>query len=302
MIDAFLSRIAASKTLNGLNLAIIDALNVMTPVEAVATTEIVYQKEWRFPGSVPEEKRRAFTDVVRDAVGKSTRTMYKAGKSLPERYTRRALVPGIWIFIGEGPRQDRTLIVGFPGNGGRLMMPLPIILQHLPARNIDLVMVPDGIKANYRKGIPALANTVEEALAKLKQHLPSGYERVVTLGTSSGGVPSLLAAAEFGADTVLAVGAGHPDDERWEATRDVTKRQLLEAAAPHLADCRVTLAFGAQSPDDEVSADAIAAMIPHARKVPVSVPGVEVKHVALFPIANAGQLRPFFREHLGLLK
>lgn len=302
MIDAFLSHIATATSLNSLNLAIIDALNLMTPVEAVAATEIVYQDTWRFPGNLPEDKERAFISVLRDTVGKSTRAMYKAGKPLPERYSRHTLTPGILMFTGEGPRQNRTLIVSFPGNGGRLMMPLPIILQHLPADSVDLVMVPDGVKANYRKGIPALAGTVEGALVKLRGLLPDGYERIVTLGTSSGGVPSLLAAAELGATAVLAVGAGHPDDERWEASRNTSKRQLIEAAAPGLANCRVTLAFGAQSPDDEISADAIAAIIPHAQKVSVSVPGVDVRHVALFPVVNTGQLRPFFREHLGLSK
>lgn len=302
MIDAFFSHIATSTSLNSLNLAIIDALNAMTPVEAVEITEIVYRDDWHFPGNLPEEKARAFTSVLRDTLGKSTRAMYKAGKPLPEHYSRHTLTSGVRMFTGNGPRGQRTLVVSFPGNGGRLMMPLPIILQHLPASSIDLVIVPDRIKASFRKGIPALGGTVEEALVKLKEHLPKGYQRLVTLGTSSGGVPSLLAAAEFGADMVLAVGAGHPDDERWDETRNVSKRQLLEAAMPRLANCRVTLAFGAQSPDDEISADAIAAIIPHARKVSMAVPGVEVKHAALFPVANAGQLRPFFKEHLGLLK
>jgi hypothetical protein len=302
VIDTFLRHIASATSLNSLNLAIIDAMNAMTPVEAVALTEIVYQDDWQFPGNLPEEKERAFTSVLRDTVGKSTRAMYKAGKPMPERYSRHTLTSGVRMFTGQGPLGHRTLVVSFPGNGGRLMMPLPIILQHLPANSVDLVIVPDRIKANYRKGIPKLGDTVEEALVKLKEHLPNGYQRVVTLGTSSGGVPSLLAAAELSADMVLAVGAGHPDDERWEETRNVSKRQLLEAAAPRLANCRVTLAFGAQSPDDEISAEAIAAIIPHARKVSMAVPGVEVKHAALFPVANAGQLRPFFREHLGLLK
>jgi hypothetical protein len=302
VIDAFLSFIARATSLNTLNLAIIDALNVMTPTEVIATTEAVYQEDWRFPGDLPEEKQRLFTEVVRDSVGNSTRAMHKAGKPSPEHYSRRTLVPGIRMFAGEGPREHRTLVVGFPGNGGRLMMPLPIILQHLPAHSVDLVMVPDGVKANYRKGIPALAETVEEALFKLKELLPGGYERVVTLGTSSGGVPSLFAAAEFAADMALAVGAGHPDDERWVATRGLTKRQMIEAAATRLGTCRVTLAFGAQSPEDAVSADAITAIIPHAHKVSVSLPGVEVKHVALYPIVNAGELRPFFSEHLGLAR
>lgn len=302
MIDAFLKHIATATSLNSLNLAIIDALNAMTPIEAVAITEIVYRDDWHFPGNPPAEKERAFTDVLRDTLGKSTRAMYKAGKPLPERYSRHTLLSGVRMFTGQGAREHRTLVVSFPGNGGRLMMPLPIILQHLPANSVDLVIVPDRVKASYRKGIPALGDTLEKALIKLKEHLPIGYERVVTLGTSSGGVPSVLAAAELGADMVLAVGAGHPDDERWEATCDVSKRQLLEAAVPRLANCRVTLAFGAQSPADAVSADAIAAIVPHARKVSMAVPGVEVKHAALYPVANAGQLRPFFREHLGVSK
>jgi len=302
MIDAFLSHIANATSLNRLNLAIIDALNVMTPGETVAATEFVYQQDWQFPGDLPEDKRRAFTEVVREAVGKSTRAMYRAGKPAPEPFVRYTLIPGIRLFAGDGPRQHRTLIVGFPGNGGRLMMPLPIILQHLPAEHIDLVMVPDGVKANYRRGIAALADTIASALVKLKDCLPRDYQRIVTFGTSSGGVPSLLAAAELGADTALAVGAGHPDDERWEASGDRTKRQLIEAASPGLAGCRVTLAYGAQSPDDAASADAIIGIVPHARKLEVAVDGVEVKHVALFPVVNAGQLRPFLTENLGLAR
>lgn len=300
MIEAILAPIGRATSQNTVNLAIIDALNVMTPSEVVATMRVVRQATWRFPGDVPEGKVREFTRIVRDAVRRTLHSMYNAGKPSPEPYARQQLLPGILLFGGRGAREQRTLVVGFPGNGGRLMMPIPIILQHLSAGTADLVLVPDRAKAAYRKGIAPLADTVEEALVHLKHHLPGGYRRVATFGTSSGGIPSLLAASVLGADTALAVGAGHPDDEHWTQTRGVSKRQLLEAAAPGLAGHRITLAFGAQSPADAISADAITGIVPHARTLSVSIPGVEVKHAALFPMVERSRLRPFLAEHLGL--
>ncbi len=300
MIDEFFRHIGRVTSANMLNLAIIDALNVMTPAEVIVMTEAIHRTDWQFPGKVPPERIREFTNYVRSAVAHTVRAMYSAGKPAPEDYSRFVLTEGVRIFAGAGQPDGRVLIVAFPGNGGRLMMPLPIILQHLPPQKVDMVMVPDWKKANYRRGIPPLADTLEEALQVLKRHLPGGYDRVVTFGTSSGGIPSLLAAPVVGADTVLAVGAGKLDDERWASGRGRTKRQLMESAAPELAGRRVSLVYGAQSLDDAVSADAIAALVPHAEKVSVAFEGVEVKHVALIPMVDHASLLPFLAERLGL--
>jgi hypothetical protein len=300
VIDEFFGHIARVTSINMLNLAIIDALNVMTPAEVIVMTETIHRSDWQFPGKVPPERLSEFTGYVRGAVAHTVRCMYSAGKSAPEDFSRYALTEGVRIFAGVGQPHGRVLIVAFPGNGGRLMMPLPIILQHLPPRKVDVVMVPDWKKANYRHGISPLADTLEEALLVLKGHLPGGYDRIVTFGTSSGGIPSLLAAPIIGADTVLAVGAGKLDDERWAGGRGRNKRQLMEEASPGLVGRRVSLVYGAQSPDDAVSADAIAALVPHAERVRVAFDGIEVKHVALSPMVDQAKLRPFLEERLGL--
>lgn len=300
MIDEFFGHIARVTSVNMLNLAIIDALNLMTPSEVIAMTEAIHSKDWQFPGKVPAERLPEFTDSVRAVVSQTVRGMYNAGKPGPERFSRYVLTEGIRIFAGSRDPRGRVLIVAFPGNGGRLMMPLPIILQHLSPQRVDVVMVPDWRKANYRRGIPPLGDALEDALPKLTKHLPKGYDRVVTFGTSSGGIPSLLAAPIVEADTVLAVGAGNLDDERWDKGSGMTKRQLMEAAAPGLVGRRITLAYGAQSPDDEISADVTSALVPHARKLPVAFDGVEVKHVALLPMVERGKLGTFLEEHLGL--
>lgn len=300
MIDEFLQHIGRVTSANMLNLAIIDALNVMTPAEVIVMTETIHRKDWQFPGKVPPERLPEFTSYVRASVAHTVRAMYSAGKPTPEDFSRYTLTEGIRIFAGVGEPGGRVLIVAFPGNGGRLMMPLPIILQHLPPRKVDVVMVPDWKKANYRRGIPPLGDRLEDALLALKGHLPGGYERVVTFGTSSGGIPSLLAAPIVGADTVLAVGAGKLDDERWDKGDGPTKRQLMEKAAPHLAGRRVSLVYGAQSPEDATSAEAIAMLVPHADKVKIAFDGVEVKHVALIPMVNHAKLQPFLEERLGL--
>lgn len=300
MIDEFFGHIARVTTINMLNLAIIDALNLMTPTEVIAMTTAMHQEDWRFPGKVPAERVQEFTDGARSIVAQTVRAMYSAGKPGPERFTRFMLTKGIRIFAGAIEPAGRVLIVAFPGNGGRLMMPLPIILQHLSPRQVDVVMVPDWKKANYRFGIPPLGDTLEEALPRLSKHLPSGYDRVVTFGTSSGGIPSLLAAPLVGADTVLAVGTGSLDDVRWNKGSGQSKRQLMEAAAPGLVGRRVTLAYGAQSPEDEVSADVLTGLVPHAEKVRVAFDGVEVKHVALLPLVPREMLGPFLERYLGL--
>jgi hypothetical protein len=260
----------------------------------------MHDESWRFPGKVPEERLEEFTHSARTIVSQTVRSMYNAGKPQPERFTRFMLTEGIRIFAGRSEPAGRVLIVAFPGNGGRLMMPLPIILQHLSPRQVDVVMVPDWKKANYRYGVPPLGNSLAEALPKLGKLLPRGYDRIVTLGTSSGGIPSVLAAPIVSADTVLAIGAGSLDDVRWSKGNGLNKRQLMEAAAPGLVGRRVTLAYGAQSPDDEVSADVMTGLVPHADKVKIALDGVEVKHVALIPLVHREMLRPFLENYLGL--
>jgi hypothetical protein len=83
---------------------------------------------------------------------------FLSGAGEPQPFARRVLAPGASLYSAAGGAAERALLVGFCGRADRLMLPLPVVLQHLPARDWDLLLLRDSHKAHYRgdaKGWPA---------------------------------------------------------------------------------------------------------------------------------------------------
>ncbi len=111
----------------------------------------------------------------------------------PQRYRRQALVPNIDIYSDASiPSERKSLILGFSGAAGQLMIPTPVFLQYVSSERYDVVVLRDRTKQGYAIGIPPYAHNLWDLAQKLTAEIGAAtYRRVYPYGTSMGGFPAL---------------------------------------------------------------------------------------------------------------
>lgn len=303
MIEEYFERVAGCRTLNQINAVHIAMTNVMTPMEALAVRDRLGGGDWTFPAeNIGTDGSARLTAMLATHMDKIVGDFVEAGKERAEVFLRMPVARDVWLFSRGGDRSSKTLIIAFTGNADRLMMPTPTFMQHLDAATTDVLMLVDRTKEGYRRGLTGTASSIEELI----EMLPSlgetqRYRRIVSAGTSGGGLPSVLAGLKLGVDAVMAVGCRTPHAGRWQNLPGVGQggADLLAAWHHETTAKSVSIVHGAQYAPDAAAAAEIAHLIT-ARVVPVAVEGVEVKHNALYPLVRAGRFSAFLREHLGL--
>ena len=325
MIAVYARQLGRCRTVNELNRLNILLENRMTPLELAALPSVLppmprdrgplrkVLTKWCYD-SLPRHVRTRINkvrrklprrllatltddDIARAAhewVGRINALVALSGKPQPEPYVRTRLAREMAIYRGPGARENKTLLILFAGNAQRVMLPLPVFIQHLDARQTDVVLLRDPQRAAYRQGLWRFASTLDG----LADALPvwthaEEYRAVEVLGTSGGGLPAVMVALQLGAAAVVSVGGNGPDDARWTRHGSIPPRERLQQlrAGPGKA-VKITLAFGAQSPRDETAARELAALV-GADCLPVSDADRPVGHGALFPLAQRGRLVEF---------
>lgn len=248
---------------------------------------------------------KVLQSVGPDALGWTERLLAMArrsGKARPEPYERACLRPSLTLYRSAGEAGGaRMLLICWTGAARRMMMPLPVFLQHLDAATVDVLLLRYPLGEGYRRGVPDLGPDIASTIDRVAQHVvPGRYARVAAMGVSGGGLPALLTGLRLGLDTVLAVGAGHPADPRWtEALGQEAEALLARWAGQARRLPRITLAHGADSPADTAAARALAELLP-AQRMAVSSDQGPVGHVALAPLLEQGRLRGFLEQALSL--
>ena len=130
--------------------------------------------------------------------------------------------------------QDKTLLVCFSGNARRLMLPISVFLQCLDPQTIDVVLLRKGEdKRPYLAGLQGICNSFVELLEHIDALVPAHpYHRTITLGTSSGGFPALMAALAMDAARGVSIcGALLPEQRQSQSsTRQETEIVLVHGA------------------------------------------------------------------------
>ncbi len=207
-------------------------------------------------------------------------------KKTPEPYLRSELSPNVFFYQGPGTgSQPKTLLVAFAGAAMRLMLPLSIVLQSLPAESHDVVLIRDPGRHHFEHGIPDYANSLLGLMQRLRADLSAErYDRVVTLGTSMGGLPALRGGTLIGADLAVSIG-GQPI---WHIDRLIDPNRREIPAFEMLCACGPTgpellLLYAAGNAEDVKGADLVAMTRP-VRRIPVA----DQNHNILLPIVRAG--------------
>jgi len=117
-------------------------------------------------------------------------------KGRPVEFERRGLVTGATRYTADvGTPDQKTLILGFGGAFNRLMLPIACWLDCLNPAFYDMIVLRDMSRRFFSMGIHGLGSTFFEALAALGQRIDlASYRNTIALGTSSGGLPAVLAA------------------------------------------------------------------------------------------------------------
>ena len=216
-----------------------------------------------------------------------------AGADAPLLWRRTAVAEQADLFHGEDAgAATKTLIVGFTSRSMRLTTPTYHVLCSLDPARHELLMLRDPLRRHYRTGVPGLGESVPAVARWLDRFTTERqYGRVVTVGTSAGGIPAVCTAILNGWPLALACGADRPSSHPHLAP-------LVAECGRRLADqggTDVLLAYSAGNDRDAAGAAEIRTLIPTARTLPD--PRFE-DHALLYQLHLAGELRRFLRTHL----
>jgi hypothetical protein len=219
---------------------------------------------------------------------------HAGGKS--QRYRRRIVGADVDFFADPTvPVSDKALIIGFSGNADRLMMPIGCVLQFLPSRRFDVVVLRDRQHAHYLNGVGDYAPTVhglaERLIADFK---PRKYTKVFCFGTSMGGFGALRCGVLMKADRAISVGGRC----HWHIRRLLDENESDMNAFDPLCACFVRsrteliCAYSEGNQEDRLDVDRLEAIVPIAR---IAFPQA-THHNLIATLLRTNRLKPFFDE------
>lgn len=208
------------------------------------------------------------------------------------RWQRRRLAAGVNLYRRTAALSSRRLVVAFAGNHQRLMLPIHVVLDHLPPHD-DLLLLADASRRHFSAGLPDIPGGIDGLFDWLAGVRSTGdHAAVVTFGTSAGGLAAVCAAHALGCSRAALVGADAP------ANHPLLERFLRDriAATPPERQPTVILAYDPGNPRDRTGSEALAAMLPKPRILPLTAAG---GHNTLRPALAAGRLAAVLIDLLG---
>jgi hypothetical protein len=191
----------------------------------------------------------------------------QSGQPVPT-FVRHPISDSAYLLALPGPREarrDRTLVVCFTDWTRRMMMPLPLFMQHTPPA-CDYLVLFDFARTFYLGGVPGLADSLDGLAEHLGRWIPEqGYRRVVSIGSSSGGLGSLWCPVVLGWARGVSIAGATPGGvpERLFPPGTHTMDDFAKAVDKHrdnLPEIRIVFSDG--NVRDTAKAEAIARIIP----------------------------------------
>jgi hypothetical protein len=272
----YLALVSECRTQNKLNKLHIGLENILAPSEFGYLADLARSQQ--LPG-------RSYPWLVRMAA------LSPGIFESPQGFRRRALSQNVLVY--EDPSRhdaDKSLLVAFGGNCGRLGMPASVFLQCIDSRAWDVVLLRKGAPAqSYLAGLEGVSRHVPGVIRYVKTATSAQrYRRVMTIGTSSGGYAAILAAILMNAYRGASI-CGHPP----QAPLGLRLRWHLRRASAKCA-AKLIFAYGADFSRDHEAARSLQSSF-GGRLHPIE--GVDC-HNALTSLLKHGQLAQFLDEML----
>jgi hypothetical protein len=244
-------RIGRCRTENQLNRIHIALENYMTPAE-------VRHFAAALAGDAPDSPSRRWIARLDGAM--------PVKRARPVEFERKAVLKGVSLYTaGIGSADQKTLIIGLAGRFLRLMLPTPWVLDCLNPALYDVLLMRDFSRLCFALGMPGLGGDVFEALSSLRRHVdPRAYRNAMSLGTSGGGAPAVIAAILLDLDRGIAIS---PQDFHRDADPLKTRSGNGDPYAELLASRprrfpELVLVCGADHQSDAAVATAMHGLVP----------------------------------------
>jgi hypothetical protein len=142
-----------------------------------------------------------------------------------------------WALYRAETEKSRVLLICWQGSAGRLMTTMPDFLQALPS-GTDVLLLKYVRPGGYLNGLPGLGGNLAEAACGLREKVGRlQYEKVITLGSSAGTGPALLASLETRSERTILHGPFDP-----------TSSEISSSWDAFLARWKYSLETGSQLP------------------------------------------------------
>jgi hypothetical protein len=183
-----------------------------------------------------------------------------------KKFTRRDLAANATFYsAGTGAK---TLVVGLCGKRLRLLMPLPMMLQHTNDLLYDVLILSDPHRLHFDRGIGNFATSLTGLARRIESIATEhGHTSIVTYGTSMGGFPSLRIGGLLGAERSISAGGRFP----YHVKRLIEGDQTINAF-DLICNCRAPLLttpgyvlFSEHKRQDLESATMLAQIVPQSR-------------------------------------
>lgn len=135
-------------------------------------------------------------------------------KAEPQPYRSSQLCDGARLFSDPSVSAERkSLLLAFAGTSQRVMLPMSLFAQLLPADRFDILLLADRRNISFSNGIDGLRGPFAEFVQNIAEQVgASTYAARFTLGTSMGALPALRAGRLLKVQRAVAIGPVFP----WE--------------------------------------------------------------------------------------
>lgn len=287
MLDWYVAEIMRRRTANLINQLHIALENMLAPGEVCALVD---------------ESRERGTNLPAPAAHWLGRmdTLLRGGGQAVQPYDRRTINKSAAVYAAPGTeaeRSDRTVVIAFTGDAHRLMLPIALFLQQCPADRYEVLLLNDLRRSLYLRGIEGFGSDFPETLERIRTLVPAPSNgRIVSFGTSAGGLAAIWAAIGLGLARAVSVGGVTPDEigERVQ-TQGLSASGFDEAIRGNAGRLpEVLLVAGEQNERDGRKALSMAGRVPATL---ISVPDC-ANHNVLHVLWSRGELGPFLERVL----
>jgi len=229
-----------------------------------------------------------------------TQKMMLEASSQIRQFERRKLSENINLY--QSGKRKKNLIICFCGKANRLLMPIPVFLQHIPDDLYDVVVLMDPSGLCFHNGVPGFESGIQKCLDKLSRRLPlAAYTNVTTFGTSGGGCAAIYSGVYLQANLAISIGGRHPlnynstnaEFSKIGLTGDEFDR-LLKGMGGNLKTT-IKVVYGDLHTEDKISALTFYEHLANVKLVPIAG---SAEHSPFVFLMKQSKSNPFFNALL----